>query len=315
LQSSNRIELSDITSDDSKLGGVWGGPFYHPAFVDSAIKLLNLAGKASYINIDGNCAGIINLLCHKKLGIRVASTPLLFQYFGPSIFQSFSDEPIGSELDELLRSYCDFAFFSLPPCGANLELSRDWKVINTFTLAITEPGLMNWGNGFRDDVKNKIRKASRENIHIAEVGKLPTELWRTTFARRKMPPPVRPELLEQWANSLISKSLLRVYVAEIDGAAVAFRGELILGRYAYDWLAGSDPKFHATGANQLLMAEIGAAFSKLGFMAWDLVGGEIKSIVDFKKSFGASEIPHIHAWRSFNIRGEMFSRLRRLRHG
>jgi hypothetical protein len=97
---------------------------------------------------------------------------------------------------------------------------------------------------------------------------------------------------------------------------VAFRGELLYGRFAYDWIAGSDPEYHPTGANQLLMAEIGREFSSLNLEAWDLVGGGgLNSISEFKKSFGAREIAYCQTYRSFGIKGRLFERLRKMRHG
>ena len=172
-----------------------------------------------------------------------------------------------------------------------------------------------WGQGFKDDVKNKIRKASREKIEIARTDRFPKQLWETAYSRHGISPPIDPASLERWCQALVASSLLRIYVAKLDGAEIAFRGELLFGDYGYDWIAGSDPSFHSNGANQLLMAEIGRELSVLGLSAWDLVGGEIPSIADFKRSFGADEIPYFQASCAFGFKGKTFEWLRRLRHG
>ncbi len=176
--------------------------------------------------------------------------------------------------------------------------------------------LKTWGSRFGDDVKNKLNKASRAKVEIERTDSLPTGLWEGAFSRRGMKPPIAPEKLAQWCRGLIDTGLLRVFTARIGDKAVAFRGELVHGRYAYDWIAGSDPEHHSTGANQLLMAEIGRELSGLGLEAWDLVGGGgAKSISDFKKSFGAKELPYFQAYRSFGIKGHVFASLRKMRHG
>jgi CelD/BcsL family acetyltransferase involved in cellulose biosynthesis len=107
--------------------------------------------------------------------------------------------------------------------------------------------------------------------------------------------------------------MLRIYIAKTNGDPIAFRGQLLQGEFAYDWIAGSDPEFHATGANQLLMAEIGHELAGGGIKIWDLVGGQIKSIADFKRSFGAREFYHYQAYKSFNIRGKIFGVMRKLK--
>jgi hypothetical protein len=315
LSSSNRIELLEIISDDSALEELWGGLFYHPGFIAPAAKLLNLSGKAQYILFNSRCVGALNLLQHSKLGIRTATTPLLFQYFGPVLFDPSNWSDLHDDIDKHLRSLCDFAYFSYPPGLFDKTGFGSWQIENTFTQAVHAADLKCWGNNFKDDVKNKIRKAKRDKVIVSRADKLPVELWQTTFARRNINPPIKMEALESWSNYLISKSLLNIYIAQIDDTAVAFRGELVYGRYAYDWIAGSDPAFHSTGANQLLMAEIGNELSGHNLTAWDLVGGEIRSIVDFKKSFGAREIPHTHAQKCFNFKGRIFKYLRKIRHG
>jgi hypothetical protein len=316
LLSSNKIEFSEVVSDEPRLGKLWGGIFFHPGFIYPAREILDLQGQPSYITIDSIRSGAVNLLWRQRAIFHAASLPLLFQYYGPLIFESAPRSAILTALDEYLPDFCDFAFLSFSPDVSNLDgLSSKWKIVPNVTLALKGEELKNWGGNFRDDVKNKINKAAREKVEIYETDELPVKLWETAYARKNISTPIKPALLERWCRALVEASLLRIFTARLHDEIIAFRGELLLGDYAYDWIAGSNPEFHSIGANQLLMAQIGRELSLLNLTAWDLVGGEVASIAEFKRSFGARDFPYLQAWRSFGISGKLFQLSRRIRHG
>ena len=315
MRSSNRISFSDHLLSDSRLERSWGGVFSHPAFIEPARKILRLDGNPGYITCDENQVGAINLLRGKRPPFRIASLPLLFQYFGPIFFNLPQTISILGALDEYLSNSCDFAYLSFPPDIGSVDELTNWKIIPNVTLVLKEDGLRRWGTDFKDDVKNKIRKAGREKVEIVESNHLPRELWKTAYTRRAMKPPISSEALGIWCEKLMNASLLRIFVARIGGEDIAFRGELIYGKFAYDWIAGSSPVFHSSGANQLLMAEIGKELSTLGISIWDMVGGEIPSIADFKRSFGAVDVQYFQASRAFGIKGRAYELLRKIRHG
>ena len=152
-------------------------------------------------------------------------------------------------------------------------------------------------------------------MRIEQCESLPQELWSLAYTRRGLKPPLEPLALARWCERLLTNSMLKLYVAKMNDSPIAFRGQLLQGEFAYDWIAGSDPEFHATGANQLLMAEIGHELAGMNIKTWDLVGGQIKSIADFKKSFGAKELYHYQAYKSFNIKGKIFRVMRKLKNG
>ena len=319
MPSSDKIILLKAPADNPVLKKIWGGLFYHPIFVDAAARVLNLKGQSSNITVEEKSIGAFNLLYRERLGLRTVTTPLLFQYFGPVLFDDGSPEIVethGANLNGYFYNNFDFVYFSLPP-NSHLSLTfiEQFHQERAITPVIDCDDLKKWGAGFRDDVKNKINKAKKERVQIITVEILPQKLWEVAFARRGVAPPIKPSLLADWCGSLIRESLLRIFVAQIDGTPVAFRGELIYGDYAYDWIAGSDPAHHASGANQYLMAEIGRELSTMNLKAWDLVGANIKSIGDFKKSFGARAVEHLHIYKSFSFKGQIFNILRNIRHG
>lgn len=302
--------------DISRIESHWGGIFYHPRFVGPAGENLNLRGESCFLISAGDSICALNLLLQDRNIVRAATIPLMFQYFGPLFLGKGSEERSLAEVDRYLSGACDFAYFSFSPgFQPRADFPSGWHPIRAVTLALTADELNSWGGCFRDDVKNKIRKAKRESVRVELSESLPAELWSLAYTRRGLKPPMEPTALARWCRRLNVDSLLKLYVAKIDENPIAFRGQLLQGEFAYDWIAGSDPEFHATGANQLLMAEIGHELSGMGIRTWDLVGGQIKSIADFKKSFGAREFYHYLAYKSFSIRGRIFSVARKLKNG
>ncbi|OGC96533.1 MAG: hypothetical protein A2W25_02555 [candidate division Zixibacteria bacterium RBG_16_53_22] len=311
---SGKTLTPEIACRDYNLLSLWGGVFYHPVFVSSGARVLKLRGEPRYISRDG-MPGVSNVLYHNRPGITVATLPLMFQYFGPLTFAPAEEPSSGCRILFALPDQIDYAYFSLPPSIDTSRIPRNWRIHPQRTLVVDRQGLGLWGNFFRDDVKNKIRKGRREKVIISQTSRLPKELWDIAYARKSLRAPIDPSALEQWCDELVAASLLTIHVASIDGKPVAFRGQLVFGEYAYDWIAGSDPQYHSTGANQLLMAEIGDEISKMNLYAWDLVGGQVESIADFKKSFGAAEVVHYHVSAALTPKGRLYSALRKLRYG
>jgi len=315
LQLLNKISFEEASIDVSLLPDIWGGVFFHPAFIGPASQSQHLRDGCIAIKSDKYPVAAGNFLYKSRPIFTVSTLPMLFQYYGIILLNSESGPVVFPAFEKYLSNHYDFVYLSFPP-GIDIDsMPKGWTCIPQVTPVITGSDLKSWGARFRDDVKNKIRKARRERIEIAEGTEFPTELWRMTFKRKGLTTPIDPAALSNWCRSLTQSSILKLYLAKIDGQPIAFRGQLIWGGFAYDWIAGSDSEYHATGANQLLMATIGDELVKLNLTAWDLVGGQIGSIADFKKSFGAIELTHFHAYKSFNYKGRFFQVLRRFRHG
>lgn len=306
----------DIGFSSEESGSYWGDIFFDPRFLKPARELLKLKGEVSIISTGGVPTFAVNLLTHKAGPFRTATLPLLFQYFGTLALRDNIGKIETRELNSFIARKCDYVIFSFPPGFPEDILKSDgWRLRKFVTPVFFEKDMNEWGRGFRDDVKNKIRKAQKNSVEISQTDSFPIELWEQTYTRKNMNPPVEPIALAEWCTSLVNDSLLKIFTANIDSIPVAFRGELVSGDFAYDWIAGSNPDFHATGANQLLMSEIGRCLADSGVKTWDLVGGHIQSIYDFKKSFGAKDVVYYQGEKSFNLKGKLFSYLRKIKYG
>jgi len=314
LRSSSKIIFTEAVPEEKKLSSIWGGVFFHPGFVESGAGLLAMEGRIRIIEYQGREIGVSNLLFQKRPGLNAATIPLLFQYFGPVFYDSVMEGEFIDEVINYCRETSDYVYLSFPPEFKSIaKFTGNWKINKAVTLAVDSSQLDKWGNDFRDDVKNKINKARRSGIIIEQSDSFNEELWETSFLRKGLRPPIKPLDLKRWCSALMENSLLRIYTAVIDGRAVAFRGQLVYGGFAYDWIAGSDPDYHHLGVNQILMAEIGSDLRKTGISIWDLVDARVSSIAEFKKSFGALEYYHWQVSGAFTIKGKLFGTLRSIK--
>lgn len=314
MRSSSKIIFSTAVPDENRLASIWGGVFFHPHFVGGAVRHLNLQGGPKTLEYENNQIGFSNIIYQNRPGITAATIPLLFQYYAPAFYDSLLEKSFFGEVIRFYMTSTDYLYLSFTPEFNSVEmLGGNWKIYKATTLALTEGELKAWGNGFRDDVKNKINKARRSNVEIKKTSYFNARLWELTFSRRGLNPPINPQALAAWCSELMEQSLLRIYTAFVEEKQAAFRGELILGSFAYDWIAGSDPEYNKLGVNQLLMAEIGSQFAAEGIAVWDLVDARIESIADFKRSFGAQEFYHWQASRANSLRGRIFGNLRKFR--
>lgn len=248
--------------------------------------------------------------------LKISTLPLLFQYYGLLMLDEENIAMAGSAFDYYFHKNLDYAYFSLPPyMNEFAESLTDWQRIKVLNLFCDREILSRWGTDFLYMVKKQIKKAKRNGIIVERIDNIPMEIWRKAFERKYLATPIHSEQLARWSRQLIDKSLLNVYAAKIEGRAIAFRAELMQGKFAYDWIAGSDPEFNIMGVNQILMAEIGDYLRERNIKIWDLVGGQIKGVAEFKRSFGARDIYHYHISKSYNAKGSLYHFLREIRNG
>ena len=316
LQSSDKLTLFKANAHPSEAAIFWGAVFQHPTFVRAAVRALNLQGEPFRMVVGSEDVGYVALISHRRKTIKTVTLPLLFQYFGPMFYEDHNQDHHFLQFDRYLASICDFAYFSMPPMwNETVAYGTGWTCIQKNTLVFTKDRLRRWGSDFLYRVRKKIKIARREKVEISLVDTVPKGLWSASYARRDTKTPIAEQTLIEWCEALVEDSLIKIFAAHVEGKAVAFRGQLIYRGYAYDWVGGSDPAYHPLGVNQLLMAEIGDQLSKSDVHTWDLVGGDIESIAEFKRSFGAIDTPHCHIHKSYNMKGRLFELMRSIKHG
>jgi hypothetical protein len=281
-----------------------GSIFYHPDYLESASDILNLQFKPLVCLSTGVLTGIANLLIGGRFNIKTALIPRLFQYYGPVAITGNAN--VFKCVTKAIENEIDTAVFSIRPEESSRSDWGGWHLINRLTYYLKPDTFENMKSCCFPDVKNKINKAIKANVEVKNISRFPYEIYQASFKRQKSAPPLGEEHLSAWVERLTNLNLATTFAAIFEGKTVAFRTQLFWGGYAYDWLAGAYPDYNHLGVNQILILKIGEQFYHKDVKNWDLLGGDIKSIADFKKSFGSTPKSHLQLEKNFSMRGMVY---------
>jgi hypothetical protein len=288
-----------------------GSVFYDPAFLKISADILGLEPEPVVSILDNAIVGLGNFLVKNRFGIRTMTIPKFFQYYGPVMFESSAE--VMPALEKHISQNTDLAVFSIVPQNSESSIYRRWDLTERLTYYLKPDSLENLRKGCFEDVKNKLNKAAKSGIEIRVGEEFPYDIYRATFKRQGLKPPM-PELeLTRWVDQLIESGLAKTFIAYQSGRPLAFRTQLIAHKYAYDWLAGSFPDANPLGVNQFLIVNIGNELYKNGIGSWDLLGGDIKSIGEFKRSFGSVPQKHLQIELGFTLKGKIYRQLMKIR--
>lgn len=284
-----------------------GGIFYQPDFLLAASRKLGLHFNPLICVTSNKLTGIANLLTRKKYGIRTALIPPLFQYYGP--ISLGNEEEIIDELIRHINNNYDTAIFSLPPESCLKAAPPKWQAKKRLTYYLKPDDFKVMKERSVHSVRKQVNKSLNARVEFKREDKFYPDIYRASFDRQKINPPLDIRSLMDWIHKLTELKLAEIFTAFIDGRPAAFRAQLIHGRYAYDWLAGCYPQYHNLGVNNFLVLKIGDYLNRQGIINWDLLGGDIETIGNFKKSFGSIPMQHFQIERSFTGKGRLYRTL------
>ena len=288
-----------------------GSIFYEPNFIDIASSIFGYLFKPVILLKDNNVAGIGNFLIGGRWPVRNAAIPPLFQYYGPA---NFTDDPeVFRYIVKPLENQIDSAVFSLVPDRYELFDIHGWSRVPRLTYLLL--------TGDYDSMLKNCRQNARRNAHLAEkhgaqfeeVETVPYDIYLKTFSRHGKQPFIDKDKLGNWISRLINENLVKTFIAKIDAKPVAFRTILYYGRFSYFWFNGTLPEYLRSGVSSYLTLKVGEYLHERGIESIDMVGGDLKQIADFKKSFGGKPVKHLQVERCFTLKGRFYRDLMKLR--
>lgn len=288
-----------------------GSVFYEPNFLDYASYFLKLDLKPVLCLANKQVVGLANYLVGGRLTIKTALIPRLFQYFGPV---SLRDDPdIITGLADYLTGRIDSAIFSLAPETSRIFNMPGWRQKNRLTYFLRPDTFENMLNSCSRSSRKNAVKAADEGVEFKESDEFPYDIYQAVFSRQGLKAPLGRTVLENWIGKLRESGLARTFIAEYKSNIIASRTVLYYGKYGYYWLAGISPEYLELGAGNFLVLKIGDYFHRMGIKDADFVGGDIKSIAEFKKSFGSRPVEHLQVEKDFTIKGKLYRKLMKLR--
>jgi len=291
-----------------------GSAFYHPDFLENAARVLGLDFQPLLCFSAGReLTGIANLLEGGRFGVRTCTIPRLFQYYGPVAFCD-GQVTLDKLLEEIART-ADTAVFSLTPEQSAIYGDSAWNRESRLTYYL-KPDRYNVlrKHSFKN-VKRRSNRATKAGVQFQRSSSFLYGLYKASFERQRRRPPVGERQLTDWVQTLMDLELAETYVAVAEAKPAAFLTILHSGRYACSWLSGALPDYLHLGVNNFVLLKTGEELYTKGVDTWDLVGGDVRSIGEFKRSFGAEPRLHLQLERSFNLKGRIYRSLMKLRAG
>lgn len=260
--------------------------------------------------------GLLPLAERKLSLLRLAGSPL-------SGVATPHSGPLGAGLAEVLPALEEYAaarrldYLEIGVDSAEPQAQADLAqagyaaaVLKTLklTLPATEEAL--WA-GLEVRCRNAVRKAQKSGVEVAEAAALEEwlepylELSRGVYLRQEKEPPFTRDYFCQLWRSFYDNGDLTVLLARYEGKIIA--GAIFpRDRQVAYYLDGvSDRAYNKVVPNNLLQWEFLKKALNDGIAVYDMVGANIPSIAQFKKSFGSTEYAYLYAYRNRTRRARL----------
>jgi hypothetical protein len=290
-----------------------GSIFYEPDFLETASQIQKLDFKPVIVMQNDRVVGLANYLIGGKRGVKVAAIPRLFQYFGPIAL--IDDQDIYYHLIEPLENLVDTAIFSLTPETSRNFDNKHWTMKDRLTYFLCPDTFNRLRKKCIKSARRRVNQGMNSNIIVDTIAEFPRQLYQASFNRQKAKPPIDIDTLSIWIEKLAELKLLTNYVAIVDSQPAAFITILKYGKFAYTWLSGADTKYLNIGVNNYLILKVGELLYNEGILSIDMVGGDIESIGEFKKSVGGVPAVHYQIEKDFNLKGKLYRMLMKIKAG
>lgn len=146
------------------------------------------------------------------------------------------------------------------------------------------------------NVRSRVRKCRDEDVEVEIIrdggGLRFYDLFKSTFERRDMLPPVSADDLEILFDSIAAENKLHYYVASVDGTDVSALAAVADGKLVHEWQAATDPEYLSMGVAPYLRWEALEDLHESGYEKFDLNGAGIKSVARAKSKFAGSLVPY-----------------------
>lgn len=154
-------------------------------------------------------------------------------------------------------------------------------------------------SGFKDKVKNDIKKAVKSNLCIKNTVSIEEvyDIVSKTFQRQNMDAPYKLEFLRKFDGILESKNSRVIYGAyDEENILNAIVYIIYDEKSAYYLIGGADPEYRSNGCQSLVLWEAIKGSSKLS-KRFDFEGSNVKAIEEFFRGFGGTQKMYFEIWK------------------
>jgi len=276
-----------------------GTVFSTSAWLEAAAQTLGgtplLLGCRRGDDLVGGCG----LLRIQKMRLCKATTPVITPYGGflfapPSARRAAQEEgkrhAIAAQLIERLERDFHYVLLHHPPALHDVRPFRwvGWSAEVRYTYVVSLQDMEAVWMTCEHSIREQINKAERQGIGIGVNEDIASFLCLQdrSFARQKLATPLSRDRMRNFYEQLRARRLCRLYVAK-DPSGRPLSARIVIPGFdtAYDWVAGADPDYYATGATPLLVWTILKEMSET-HSYFDFSGADLPSVSKFKRGFG-----------------------------
>jgi len=276
-------------------------------------KQFRLELKRILIYSNNKITGIFPLF-EKKYGfMKIAGSPLIAEnnpYMGFALRNNKEIDSIMPALNKFLKDqHIDFfrASFdniwfkdSFELHGYTVKEKKSFRL----DLSVEEESL--W-KGIGQKGRNLVRKAEKSNLVLTESTNSSFidsyfEMSKEVYARQGLPPLLQKSYYSELFLTLVNTDSIKVFMLSTqEGAPVAGAIILIYSGNAYYLDGVSFREYSNLGINNSLQWSIIKYLKATGVVTYDMLGGDIPGIANFKQSFGTTNCPTIYVEKPITL--------------
>jgi hypothetical protein len=230
----------------------------------------------------------------KRFGVRVLEPPLFTPYNGVLISDKIPENIHKNDIENtLIKGLSDNADRIVISCypepiSSSLFLENNNKKILRYTSILELKDNIDPKAGFKQDIKDKIRRASRLNAEIVEEYNPETfyGLLVKIFEKSKLPIKFNLRSFQTMLGILEEQKFIRMTFGKFDEVYAGGRILVFYKDVGFSWLSATDPEFYKTGINQYLRYHEIKRLTDENYRLYDFVGVNIPGIRRQKEAFG-----------------------------
>ena len=294
-------EAWNLVLDESDYSTV----FHSLEWIEALLKVSKLQENLLIGWKNGKPQCILPFFTVKTLIFKINGSPLPetgAMYGGPLFIKGMDTANKAIDVFEGEKNLLSSSFLKLPPYyPVDIFRDRSYEIekVPTFLLELKGGKDVLWGE-ISKKARNSVRKAQKSGVAIIEgdVESLDTyyDMHLDTCEKNSLNP-LDKSLLHSIIQNLHDKGLLKILLAQKDGATLAGSIFLFHKKSILYWMGDSYSDSLKYCPNDLIQWSIIAFGIKKGYTTYDLGGAGVPGITSFKRKWGGKEVYFYRAFR------------------
>ena len=311
------IEVRELKKSEYKIwdelveNSPQGTVFHSSSWLNTCSEILNKKLKVYGCFKNGELIGGCPLYIYKFGFLKTASSVIKMTPYGGVILAQLPSNKVREKeriYRNIIASLCEtfdnqhFSNIQIINSPGFIDVRpfiwKDWdsKIHYTYHLILND-----FEERISRDAKRNIKKAIKNEISIEKSRDIDLfyELFKETFSRQGLKPPVTKKFLANVFNMLLKYKKGEMWIAKTKSKEVAAAEIFVYdSKRAYRWSAATHTKLRKTGAYSLLLFEVFKDMQNRGFKEINLMAANMPQLAEFITSFNPKLLPYYEIQRT-----------------